>query len=41
MPQVKYEAGAVRGKVFVPQFNEDQMAQMEKVDYPIMDTSRI
>jgi len=30
--KVKYEAGAVRGKVFVPQFNEDQMAQMEKED---------
>merc|ERR1712127_484617 len=24
--------GAVRGKVFVPQFNEEQMAQMEKED---------
>jgi len=30
--KVKYEAGAKRGKVYVPVYNDNQMAEMEKAD---------
>ena len=30
--KVKYEAGAKRGKVFVPVYNESQMAEMDKAE---------